>query len=299
MPKPLSETPIQVGQDNELLASTIMEANVHLMFNLLPTLDKYGISFEQLFLLEHIARSGPHYPAELARLIGISDAGMNVMLNTLEKREVPLIERERGEYVDNPIKVSVYTTSDGEELLNEIWDALRTDVEKHVRREEGYNRKLSELLETIMVQPLVQAVLDKAPVPELTTHPPAEDEDPKPVVSYAFMRHFSGQLFNSIAPELEKRGISEQGFLLLYFLRRGKQLSIGEIADRLNCTDANASGYVDRLERLGFVKRQGKPADRRSVMVTLDTRGTGITNQYIGVFETARGIVQDLLADAA
>jgi DNA-binding MarR family transcriptional regulator len=50
-------------------------------------------------------------------------------------------------------------------------------------------------------------------------------------------------------------------------------LAMGQLAERLGCDPASATGIVDRLEAKGLVERIGDPADRRTKRVALTADG--------------------------
>ena len=58
------------------------------------------------------------------------------------------------------------------------------------------------------------------------------------------------------------------------WLGRDGPLTMGELAQRLRCTEKTLTGLVDRLEREGFAKRTRDAQDRRVVHVTLTRKGT-------------------------
>jgi DNA-binding MarR family transcriptional regulator len=74
----------------------------------------------------------------------------------------------------------------------------------------------------------------------------------------------------------------------------GAPLSLGEIANRLNCVRSNVTQLVDRLEADGLVQRQPSPADRRSV--TAVATEAGIERQAAGA--RALASAQDEISQA-
>ena len=63
-------------------------------------------------------------------------------------------------------------------------------------------------------------------------------------------------------------------FRALGYLQRHPGASLGALAEHLGVTDATASVLVQRLVRDGLVRRADRPAERRSVAITLTPRGT-------------------------
>ena len=67
---------------------------------------------------------------------------------------------------------------------------------------------------------------------------------------------------------LEPWGLTYQQLMVLAVVWERGEVSPGELAETL-CLDASSvSGLVGRLERLGYLQRETRPSDRRSVRVT-------------------------------
>jgi len=73
-------------------------------------------------------------------------------------------------------------------------------------------------------------------------------------------------------------GLSVQQYQALLAIRAepGANILIGELAERLLLQPHSATGLVDRLQRLGVVRRTPAPDDRRQTRVTLTTHGEQI-----------------------
>jgi DNA-binding MarR family transcriptional regulator len=64
-------------------------------------------------------------------------------------------------------------------------------------------------------------------------------------------------------------GLSATDLKALDLLQRMGPQTAGEIATHTGLATASVTSLIDRLERKGFVRRAGDPADRRRVVVTL------------------------------
>jgi DNA-binding MarR family transcriptional regulator len=73
-------------------------------------------------------------------------------------------------------------------------------------------------------------------------------------------------------------GLSVQQYQALLAIRAepAANILIGELAERLLLQPHSATGLVDRLQRLGVVRRTPAPDDRRQTRVTLTTHGEQI-----------------------
>jgi DNA-binding MarR family transcriptional regulator len=68
-----------------------------------------------------------------------------------------------------------------------------------------------------------------------------------------------------------KRGLSATEEKALDLLERLGPLTAGELAKHSGLAPASVTGLINRLERKGFARRIPNPADRRSVLVEIDT----------------------------
>jgi len=94
----------------------------------------------------------------------------------------------------------------------------------------------------------------------------------------------------NLSEELAKGKSSFPQFLLLSFLDSEKQpLTMTEVAKRMRHTTAAATGLVDRLEKLGLVRRQQGPDDRRKVLAVITPKGIALVHQI------RQDMVQNLL----
>ena len=60
-----------------------------------------------------------------------------------------------------------------------------------------------------------------------------------------------------------------------------------ELSRQLIMHRSNVTGLVDRLEKRGLVRRQEKPADRRTFIIVLTTTGEKLVRQILPSFYTA------------
>jgi DNA-binding MarR family transcriptional regulator len=69
-------------------------------------------------------------------------------------------------------------------------------------------------------------------------------------------------------------GITDTQFNILMTLKEFKEgLNQQELSEKLIVHKSNVTGLVDRLEKLGYVKRHAKPNDRRSNQIKLTADG--------------------------
>ncbi len=80
----------------------------------------------------------------------------------------------------------------------------------------------------------------------------------------------------NLSKELARGNVSFSQYCLLSFLREQAQLSMSEIAQRMGHTTAAATGLVDRLEKLGHLKRTHGKEDRRKILVQATASGAAL-----------------------
>jgi len=77
----------------------------------------------------------------------------------------------------------------------------------------------------------------------------------------------------------ERHGLSEGRIGVLFRLKRGGDMPLGELADDLDSNPRNITGLVDHLERDGLVERVPDPTDRRSVRARLTAEGRALIDR--------------------
>ena len=93
----------------------------------------------------------------------------------------------------------------------------------------------------------------------------------------------------TLSKKLARGNVSFSQYCLLGFLREQKELSMSEIAQRMGHTTAAATGLVDRLEKLGHVKRTHGRDDRRKILVQITAPGATL------VAEVREDMISNLL----
>jgi DNA-binding MarR family transcriptional regulator len=83
----------------------------------------------------------------------------------------------------------------------------------------------------------------------------------------------------NLSKELARGNVSFPQYCLLGFLSHQPHLTMTEIANRMGHTTAAATGLVDRLEKLGHVRRVHAKDDRRKILVQLTTTGAALVRE--------------------
>ena len=83
----------------------------------------------------------------------------------------------------------------------------------------------------------------------------------------------------NLSKELSRGNVSFSQYCLLSFLREQKELTMSEVAQRMGHTTAASTGLVDRLEKLGHVRRAHGREDRRKIHVQITASGTALVGE--------------------
>ncbi len=84
----------------------------------------------------------------------------------------------------------------------------------------------------------------------------------------------------NLSKELARGNVSYVQYLLLGFLAQQQPApSMSEVAARMRHTTAAATGLVDRLEKLGYARRQTAMDDRRKVFVHITPKGVELVGR--------------------
>jgi len=104
------------------------------------------------------------------------------------------------------------------------------------------------------------------------------------------------QLFDSYFDEI---GLKATQFTVLAALAwsEGRPMPIGELAEMLVLDQSSLSRNLAVLERLGLVKLEASPADRRERIVQLTRAGRASLARGFPIWKKAQGVVADALKD--
>jgi DNA-binding MarR family transcriptional regulator len=71
--------------------------------------------------------------------------------------------------------------------------------------------------------------------------------------------------------------------MLLFYLQKNNGLSLTQISQGLMLENPTVTGLIDRLEKLGYVKRSDHPNDRRVYLVCLTEKGNKVANKALPI----------------
>jgi DNA-binding MarR family transcriptional regulator len=68
-------------------------------------------------------------------------------------------------------------------------------------------------------------------------------------------------------------GLTGPQLVLLHELREGQKITVGDLAKKVNLSNATVTDILDRMENKGLVQRIRNDTDRRRVMVSITDKG--------------------------
>jgi MarR family transcriptional regulator, organic hydroperoxide resistance regulator len=86
--------------------------------------------------------------------------------------------------------------------------------------------------------------------------------------------------------------------MLLFFLQKNDGSSLTQISQGLMLENPTVTGLIDRLEKLGYVKRSDHPDDRRVYLIYLTEKGNKVAKKALPIVkklneEIKRGYSKD------
>ena len=78
-------------------------------------------------------------------------------------------------------------------------------------------------------------------------------------------------------------GVTPIQVMLLFFLQKNDGSSLTQISQGLMLENPTVTGLIDRLEKLGYVKRSDHPYDRRVYLVHLTEKGNKVANKALPI----------------
>ncbi len=72
---------------------------------------------------------------------------------------------------------------------------------------------------------------------------------------------------------------------LLFFLQKNDGSSLTQISQGLMLENPTVTGLIDRLEKLGYVKRSDHPNDRRVYLIHITEKGNKVANKALPIIK--------------
>ena len=96
----------------------------------------------------------------------------------------------------------------------------------------------------------------------------------------AKIRQVAGRLFERILKDYGIEINSAQG-RKMFALWQGDGISINELAKKTQLKKSTLTSMLDRLENMGYVKRQRSKKDRRKILIKRTNKDKNLENRYV------------------
>jgi DNA-binding MarR family transcriptional regulator len=80
-------------------------------------------------------------------------------------------------------------------------------------------------------------------------------------------------LYRLVREDAARVGITEVQLMVLYTLWKKEHIRLNDLSEKLNLSNSNVSGTVERLVNAGLVVREISKHDRRAVILSLTDKG--------------------------
>ncbi len=103
------------------------------------------------------------------------------------------------------------------------------------------------------------------------------------------------KLLNNLQKSFSEKGIDATPIqvAVLFFLQKKDGSSLTELSRGLMIENPTATRLIDRLEKLGFVRRADHPSDRRIYLIYLTKEGDSVANKALPIFKKLSDQMKD------
>lgn len=114
----------------------------------------------------------------------------------------------------------------------------------------------------------------------------------------ARLTHVTRLIQERIAKAAAEHGVQVADGDILFTLRRANQrLSPSKLSESLMVATGTMTGRIDRLEKLGLVRRIPHATDRRALEIELTEHGRGLVDQVVGAHLAREHQMLSVLSD--
>ena len=98
----------------------------------------------------------------------------------------------------------------------------------------------------------------------------------------AKIRQVSGRIFERTLKKYDVEISSAQG-RIMFVLWQGDNVSINELAKKTQLKKSTLTSMLDRLEKMGYVRRLRSKSDRRKVLIKRTEKDKALEGKYVAV----------------
>ncbi len=109
--------------------------------------------------------------------------------------------------------------------------------------------------------------------------------DPHAIQSALYMLRVTSDILTTAEYNFAQYGISQGRFILMMLLNRDpeKGMTPSMLSEHARVTKATVTGLIDGLEREGYVARERKKQDRRTITIKLTKKGLKFLEEFLPI----------------
>ncbi|EHN15244.1 MULTISPECIES: MarR family winged helix-turn-helix transcriptional regulator [Clostridium] len=90
----------------------------------------------------------------------------------------------------------------------------------------------------------------------------------------------SGRIFSKIINKKSNLYVNNSQARILFVLTKFKELNINKLGEELSLSKSTLTSMLDRLEKLGYIRKRMNHLDRRETLINITEDGEKITQTY-------------------
>ncbi|MBZ9685797.1 MarR family transcriptional regulator [Clostridium estertheticum] len=95
------------------------------------------------------------------------------------------------------------------------------------------------------------------------------------------IKEISSRTMSVISNSLRDSGLTHQQIIVIKLLAHKKEITISEICEEMSLSKGTVSGIVQRLTKVGYVKKEKHEDDKRNTYVTFSEKGIDFANDFL------------------
>jgi DNA-binding MarR family transcriptional regulator len=95
------------------------------------------------------------------------------------------------------------------------------------------------------------------------------------------IKEISSRTMSVISNSLHDSGLTHQQIIVIKLLAQKKEITISEICEEMSLSKGTVSGIVQRLTKVGYVKKEKHEDDKRNTYVTFSEKGIDFANNFL------------------
>lgn len=106
----------------------------------------------------------------------------------------------------------------------------------------------------------------------------------------AKINFLSGRIFSKIITKKSNTNINNSQARVLFVLSKFKELNINKLGEELSLSKSTLTSMLDRLEKLGYIKKTLNHLDKRETLLNITDEGYKIAQTYDSIVDEMSAI---------